>query len=151
MTLQEIENLSYDELKANRETVLADVKNSKFAEVAERYLQARIDAKQRDEKLAEQGKTITLLQAGHDQLTDALNAKTELLSAAHGAIDQGRQKQAELTAEIERLRGLLRAETDKSARLQSCAVKHQNALTGALKLLSDAVAMNEIEKAAEGS
>lgn len=69
MTLTEIENLALSDLKAKREEI---VKELGGGELAQRYVQARTDAKMRDEKLAEQGKTIEALQAGHAALAEAL-------------------------------------------------------------------------------
>lgn len=144
MTLQEIENLTFEELKAQRADILESLKTTNLRDVSERYLQARIDAKQRDEKLAEQGKTITLLQAGHDTLQKQLTEANIALVEATNRAEMG-------VAEIDRLRGLLRDECDRSQRLKVCAAKHQDAITTAAKALNDAIGRNEIEVAAEGS
>lgn len=58
----QIENASFDELKKGRADFLASLSDSTAANLAPRFISARIDAKQRDEKLAEQGVTITELQ-----------------------------------------------------------------------------------------
>jgi hypothetical protein len=62
MNFVEIENQTFAELKANRAKNLELLKSADHDELAARYLQARQDAKMRDEKLAEQGKLITELQ-----------------------------------------------------------------------------------------
>lgn len=68
MTLNEIENLSFADLKTKRDELLAGLKEADHAELASRYVQARTDAKQRDEKLGEQGQTIAALQSGYQAL-----------------------------------------------------------------------------------
>lgn len=83
MTLTEIENLSFADLKARRDELLASLKDADRAELTARYLQARTDAKQRDEKLAEQGQTITALQAGVEALTREKAKLESDLSASH--------------------------------------------------------------------
>lgn len=64
MTIQEIENLSLAELKQQQKELTEQLKGVGIAELAGRYLQARIDAKMRDDKLSEQGKNISLMQDG---------------------------------------------------------------------------------------
>jgi hypothetical protein len=143
MKLEDIENLSFAELKEQRAELLKHINGNPLDAVAERYLQARMDAKQRDEKLSEQGKTITLLQAGHGTLDKQLHE-------ANAALTETMQANEMAVVEIERLRGLLRSETDRSERLKVQASKHQFALTGAAKLLNDAISMGQIEQAETG-
>lgn len=57
----DIENMSVAELKASKNAIIAELQASP-AELAARYVQARLDAKMRDEKLAQQGKYITQLE-----------------------------------------------------------------------------------------
>lgn len=75
MTLIDIENMTADALKAVRQQAVADLGGS---DLAERYVQARLDAKLRDERLAEQGRTITAL-------NDALNDWKQRTVAAENA------------------------------------------------------------------
>lgn len=62
MTLIEIENLTFAELKSHRSEAIEAAKAADVGELAARFVDARTDAKQRDEKLGEQGKIIVLLQ-----------------------------------------------------------------------------------------
>ena len=64
MDIHEIENLSFAELKAHKPDLLEALKATPHEELAARYLQARTDAKLRDEKLAEQAKTLAALRQG---------------------------------------------------------------------------------------
>lgn len=105
MNLSEIENLSFADLKAKREEL---VKAIGCGELAERYVQARTDAKMRDEKLSEQGKTIEALQAGTTALTEKSN---DLESQRQVAID--RCKRLEET--LERRMSEAQEELDKRA------------------------------------
>jgi chromosome segregation ATPase len=75
MNLAEIENLSFVELKAKREEFIAEAAKATQADLAARYVQARTDAKHRDEKLAEQA-TIAALTTGNNALLEKL-ATTE--------------------------------------------------------------------------
>ena len=63
MKLSEIENLPADELKRRRDELRQVAAKAAPADLAARYVQARTDATARDAKLAEQGETITNLNA----------------------------------------------------------------------------------------
>lgn len=60
MSIIEIENMTAAQLKERASELAEQVNDDQ--DLAIRYVQARLDAKLRDEKLAEQGKTIALLQ-----------------------------------------------------------------------------------------
>lgn len=62
MQLNEIENMTFAEIKARREELEALAAMVPVRDLAARYVQARADAKHRDEKLAAQGELITQLQ-----------------------------------------------------------------------------------------
>jgi hypothetical protein len=62
MNIQEIENLSAEELKSRRMELAGELSSVKSADLVPRYLSTLIDAKMRDEKLSEQGSTIRILQ-----------------------------------------------------------------------------------------
>jgi uncharacterized coiled-coil protein SlyX len=76
MQLTEIENLSGAELKARRAELIEAAAGAEAKELAARYVQARLDAATRDAKLAEQGETITSLNAALAAETQA-RAKAE--------------------------------------------------------------------------
>ena len=81
MTIQDIENLTFAELKASGKKIIDELGGN---ELAARYVQARTDAKQRDEKLAEQGVTITNLNAALEAVSkgrDALVSQVKELTA----------------------------------------------------------------------
>lgn len=66
MTIYEIENLTAAQLKERKAELVEVAKEFPVDDLAARYVQARMDAKIRDEKLAEQGKTITRLESELD-------------------------------------------------------------------------------------
>lgn len=132
MTFEDIENLSGTELKNQREAILTAIESLDTGECRKRYLQARIDAKIRDEKLAEQGRTIALLQQ-----------TAESLPAVQSLLEQEKR-------ETERLRGLLRSASDRSERLKVQAVKYTHAVTAIAKLANDAISIQNIEQADTG-
>lgn len=72
MTLADVENLTAAELKAKRSEIVKSIEGEKVPveDLITRYLQARLDAKVRDEKLAEQGKAITILQQELEAATE---------------------------------------------------------------------------------
>lgn len=97
MNLSEIENLSAADLKAKRAELSAALKAEPPDDLAERYVQARTDAKLRDDKLGEQGKTISLLQAALDK---ASQDNVDLVSSVR--ISEAQVK--DLEAQIEQLK-----------------------------------------------
>lgn len=62
MALEEIQNKSVAELKAERDALIAQAAAVEPTELATRYVQALTDAKMRDELLAEQGAIIVTAQ-----------------------------------------------------------------------------------------
>lgn len=84
MTITEIENLSFAELKLHRNALIEAASNADKSELASRYVQARTDATHRDEKLSEQGKTIDALNSGNNALLEKraeLEAQVQALTA----------------------------------------------------------------------
>lgn len=57
MKTTEVENMTLEDLKAQRNALPDEVRECE--DLAERYIQARLDAKQRDQRMAEQGEEIT--------------------------------------------------------------------------------------------
>lgn len=164
MQLTKIENLSAAELKSRREE-LADAVVAAAEidreELAARYVQARLDAKLRDEKLAEQGQTIGSLNGSIDLLQREVNRLESDLNAArnhHVALAQRAEENQKiaadsisaLTTEVHSLTERLDAETARADRLKSEAERHATAFTAAQKALADAAALNQIDAADKG-
>lgn len=152
MALEAIENMSASELKDQREALVALAAGQPAADLAARYVQARLDARMRDEKLAEQGKTITILQAAHEELSGA-NAELRLTvddykaglvatRAAHAtALASEKARLDEVTSQLAtaiRQRDLLRVQADKFA----------SAIGTILQLTTEAVQAQAIAQAA---
>ena len=104
MTLHEIENLSFAELKAQRTDLVESLKETDAGALAARYVQARMDAKQRDEKLAEQGKTIALLQASLEKAAGEQQALLQQLKQQKAYADAGVKASDQQREEIARLK-----------------------------------------------
>ena len=96
MTIQEIENMTFAELKARQSELIGAMKDTLPTELAARYVQARLDAKQRDEKLSEQGRTITNLNA-------ALQTRAEQLAIADRALTDEKAAVVKLQDQREQL------------------------------------------------
>lgn len=150
MDLIEIENLSFAELKAKRAELVEAAKTVPPEQLAERYVQARMDAKQRDEKLAEQGRTIALFQ-------DSLAAVQKEVQAAQAEVakwvarEPAVQEQVRgLAEEKEELRGLLRTTREQAIRLKTEALRNHAAVAQAAKLLNDALAAQAVDQADSG-
>ena len=63
MHISDIENMRHKDLKANKAELIEAAEQFDSKEVARRYVQARTDAMFRDEKMGEQGKQISELEA----------------------------------------------------------------------------------------
>ena len=68
--LEKVENMSAEEMQAaDQDDLIRQIIACNVGDVARRYLQARTDAKIRDEKLAEQAETLTALKKGIEAIT----------------------------------------------------------------------------------
>lgn len=148
MTIIDIENMTAEELKAQRAEA---VKSTGDNELAARYVQARLDAKQRDEKLAEQGVTITTLtkaladsNARADAaVADAKATAAQLAAAKDATVQTGHKLQAEIAARQEDL-NKARVNADAQAkeinRLDLLAKARRVALSGVSDIATQAIA-----------
>lgn len=120
MTLIDIENMPFADLKAKRAELIEAASLADIRDVAVRFVDARTDAKQRDEKLSEQGRTITALNDALDarvtELRDAAKSTAELtaqLATADATIQSLRESLAKSQAEC----GVLATERDAAVQL----------------------------------
>lgn len=161
MTLETIENLSAADLKTKAAELVAEAVKVEPAELAKRYVQARLDAKMRDEVLAKQGETVTALQTGlkaAEQQNAALAAQCQGLARERDKALVGWQecqrtdeeRIAAAKAKLDEAATQLQAEKAKVARLSAVATRNHQALSGAAKLLNDALSANAVETAVEG-
>ncbi len=160
MQLTEIENLSAAELKAKRDELAAAIAGSPPEDLAARYVQARYDAKARDEKLAEQGQTIVALQQGNQALTDnglkaaqALKEQSDRIeqlqlelsgAAVRATAAQDRSDEALAAAIAQR-----DAQAQRADRLQQAATRHHSAVASAAKTLNEALSAQAIDSASQ--
>lgn len=162
MTLTEIENLSAAELKSRKDELVAAASQADPAELAVRYVQARTDASLRDEKLSEQGKTITTLQGAFDQLKASAQADlsklggivAELQQRVEKFVDAVSQKDAAIAnlnlqiVEHSARADRLKVEAGRNlAALNSAA----SAMTSALTTIATALGQQAVESADQGN
>lgn len=88
MTLTEIENLTAAELKSRRAELEQAAAAAPVADLAHRYVQARHDAAMRDEKMSEQGRTITALQQALDDLKAKSSQQAGEIATLQRAVDE---------------------------------------------------------------
>lgn len=86
MTLVEIENMSAVELRARAAEAIAAAQTAPAADLARRYVQARLDAKRRDDTMQSQGRLIEQYEAN--------------LMAAGAALERARQEADVLRREL---------------------------------------------------
>lgn len=139
MKISDVENLSFAEMQNQKSVIIESIVTADPAELAARYLQARMDAKRRDEKLWEQGVEITgmleNLQLTKTQSNNIITSLKETISYRDKEI-------AELKASVDSLRKSV-AENDRMfgpehreiARQRLIAAKQAelNALTGSVE------------------
>lgn len=167
MLIHDIENMTSSGLKNNASDLAAKILDAIAGEaltqeeLAERYIQARLDAAVRDEKLGEQGGIITSLQKG-------LNAAEEVLKAE---VERMTQEAITATGEISRLTGalmerdtmvekgkellvegrsLLVDERERANRMTIVATRNELAINGSAKLLNDAISQRLVDAADSG-
>lgn len=139
MTTIDIENMSAADLKAKRAELVEAIKGS--PDLAVRYVQARLDAKTRDEKLAEQGATITALQQG-------LAAATEKTAALDAELAKAKQETADADARATEMLGAANRIRDEADRMNKDHAKASaEAKAAADKAIADLKA--ELAKATE--
>lgn len=98
MDISEIEQLSFAELKTDRSARTEDAKKVPIDVLASHFIRTLTTAKQRDEKLGEQGRTITLLQEGADAAKARIVAMDAELTACQQTLQTERQAALENNA-----------------------------------------------------
>lgn len=143
MKITEIENMKADELKAKKSEAVEAVKDD--LQLAARYVQARLDATMRDEKLGEQGRTITALQgalAAVKQSVSEILAKSEVdrndLAAKHEELSESYRKAlAEIESKWDADRTALKASTEYIDKLVQQLAAEKQDRASALALAKD--------------
>lgn len=150
MNIHEIENLTYAELKERKDELAGALVGTNFGELAVRYVQARTDAKQRDEKLAEQGQTIQRLNELLDAKTLRVEELAALCEASENTIAECRTANLHLSHALEACQADRDDANARADRLKAEATRHATALHAAQKALADATALQDIENADTG-
>lgn len=161
MKLYDVKNMSFADLKAKRTEIIESLdapgsgtREVSFVELITAFVGALTDAKGRDEKLAEQGKTITALQDGLEAskaFTKELSAEAEELTATLKTVRETARETilADKTA-IGAAVASLAKQTERADRLKAEALRNHAALSGAAKLVNDALAAQAVENADMG-
>ncbi len=140
MKIHEIENLSAEVIKANQAELIESAKKVDSGDLAERYVQARLDSKRRDEKLAEQGVTIKLLQDG----TTLSLENTVHLTAKLAEMESSKAAVVTDLAGVKSLASQLKTEVSvaliKYQRAKQLAKARRGALADVLKIVSPLLA-----------
>lgn len=169
-TIHDIENATSLALKEGRKEAIKIARDSE--DVAERYVQARLDATFRDEKLAEQGVTISALQ---DSLGVVKVALDEAMAARAYLVKRSEVLELDRKTEVEKaavelkstsdtfdaLVATLRKENDaiqarlgeadeRSLRLSIEAKRNNTALNNAASVLNAAISSNLVDAADKG-
>lgn len=129
MNLIDIENMKAADLKAHKQQAIEAAKGADHADLAGRYVQARLDAVTRDEKLAEQGVTITSLNQAMAQTTAQLTQAVAELKGLQARFEQQKASLAECTQALASERQA-RALAETLAKARRVAVAEINAIAG---------------------
>jgi hypothetical protein len=156
VTLQEIEQLSFEQLKAQRDEAVEALKDEKPEVLAARYVKNRLDALMRDVKLSEQGKTITALQEGVEAMKAEMVRVTQQISSMEGErtalvadLESLRTSAREMAiadkAAIEALHQTVAQETARADRNKVEAFRNHQAVAQAANLLNETLAQQAVE------
>lgn len=104
MSIHEIENQTFAELKANCEANQKALANVPRGDLESRYLQSRTDAKQRDEKLSEQGVMLSELTHKVEALEASIEAARQLAQNLEGRLKEEVEKRKDAEALSEAMR-----------------------------------------------
>lgn len=140
MTISEIENLSYAELKARREELIEAAAADDGGVLAQRYVQARTDAKLRDEKLAEQGQTIDALKAGYAALQEKSAAQDAQIKELETKLQDALKRVSEDIASLQDAKQQIGAEMMRADQCEALAKARRVALASIMQIISPVLA-----------
>lgn len=162
MTLTEIMNLSAAELKERRSELVESMVTHEIPDLSGRLVQTLIDAKTRDEKLAEQGKTITLLQSALEKANqdaaesfkhaEYMNAELERATAIHNRQNQEWLDRSNATADaadasLAQLNAELAKTMARADRFHQLAMSGRQAIHDCANILNSVVSHFQITDA----
>ncbi len=159
-TIQDIEALSFAELKTRREELAQSLRDAvengevKPEAVVARYLNSLRDAKMRDEKLGEQGRTITELQHALLDLRTRLAECEQVKLQQAGDLDTLRTSARETSqadkAALAAATESLQRETARADRLAALATRRHAAMAQIAKVSGEAIGQDAVDAANEG-
>ena len=141
MTIAEIENLSFADLKARRdELIQAAFESEDRGQLASRYVQARTDAKLRDEKLAEQGKTIDALTVGNAALQERFGSAEAYAQTLEEQLQEAREETRRGVDALKSSQSLAASEKHRADAAEKLAKARRVALAEVMKVISPVLA-----------
>ena len=156
MNLTEIENLPLDELLARKDELIESIKDALGAndgledELAERYVQARTDARTFDANQAKQATTLAALTTGLSAAEEnAAAAKDAVADAERNAVTAD-QRLALALETGQKIQANLQSERQRSGRLKTQADRFVTVVTSVEKLARDAINLQVNDDANEG-
>lgn len=126
-TIIDIENASAGALKAGRTEAISIANAADHDAVAERYVQARLDATTRDELLLDQGDTITTIKTALAEKTELAKSEGDRAHNAEALLIESRAATNRVDAEATEALGALKERME--ADLGAMQLKASNALT----------------------
>lgn len=119
--IHDAENMTADELKAKREEIIKSIiEVEPIADVAARFVDARYDAKRRDELLAEQADTLAALKTGLAAVEERAAADAKEAADEYAAVKQESRKYSEAAAALQqKLAATVEANTEERELLLS--------------------------------
>lgn len=154
MNIIDILNLSAAELKEKRAEAVEAATAVPVDELAGRAVQFLLDAKMRDEKLAEQGKTITLLQGSLESSSDQLNGAIQRIKDLEGELHRMSQSHNDRTsadaAHIGKLEAALAKLQLQAENYRQLAISGRAAINKSAGILNEVIAQFQLADAYNG-
>ncbi|MHC4867482.1 MAG: hypothetical protein ACYTEX_25700 [Planctomycetota bacterium] len=161
MEIHQIEAKTFAELKADPIALTEALKSQPAEVLAVRYFKHLMDAKHRDEKLSEQGKTITALQQGLEAAKAQAEAAALRVIEIQGeqaglqaVLDDVRRSAKETIANNHAANAILsetaQQETARADRHKAAATRSYQAVAQAAKILADALGAQAVDAADKG-
>lgn len=140
MTLIEIENLSATELKERRAELETEAAKGDAAELAKRFVQARFDAKSRDEKLSEQGATITSLNAAVSASVEKTTEAQAEVASLKAQLKKANESATAVKSEVEKFVAAMKETEARAVAAERLAKSRRVALADVMKTISPVLA-----------
>lgn len=126
--LQEIENATAEQLKERKAEFVERAQESGSAELATRFINARLDAKVRDQRLAEQAEQLAALQTA---VQNSNQANSDMRKQLEGAAQLGKtfeEFREQVSKQVAALQEKLKAAEERAAKAEALASSRREVL-----------------------